>query len=174
MFTKLFLFIKQFPSWFKTLKTENRYLYFGIWTHFILFFALIFNFLTFREFTVYSIIMALIPSVWTLGHILYLGVVARKQKLNSINHLKETILLPHSSSFITDTMTSFFILFIASGFDGSQNDFIYLLILVFFIKLGLSLLIRKFKFRGFVYLDMILLILSLLLTLTLYSLAVTV
>lgn len=174
MFTKLFLFIKQFPSWFKTLKTENKYLYFGIWAHLILFFALIFNFFTFRDFLVYSIIMALIPSVWTLGHIIYLGLQERKHKLLTLNHLKETIALPHRNSFITDNITSLFILIMAFGFDGSQNDFIYVLILLFFLKIGISILIKKMKFKGFVYLDMILLIISLLLTLTLYSLAVTV
>ncbi len=174
MFTKLFLFLKQFPSWFQQLKMNNRYLYYGIWAYFVGLIALLFNFFTLRSSVIYGIIMALIPFLWTVGHLLYLGVKARKQMLDSIDNLKQTILLPHRYSLISDNVTSLFILLMASGFDGSQNDFIYVLILVFFIKIGLSIVIKKLQLRGYIYLDMILLIISLLLTFVLYSLAVTV
>lgn len=174
MFTKLFLFFKNFPRWYKSLKTNNSYLYYGIGLIFLAFLLTVVNFFTFQSKAFYATVMMIIPVVWTLGHILWLGVKMRKDTFEKLSDVDATVLLPHTYGMIIETISSLMIIYQVSRFDGTENDYLYTLIFVFIIKILISILTPKIQFRKSVYLKMVFLIISLLLTLTIFSLAVTV
>ena len=174
MFTKFFLSLKNFPEWFKALKTRNLYLYYGLWFIAFVCLVLIVNFFTFRSMLVYSLAMMAIPAGWTLAQVIWLGFSHRKGRLGEIEELVPTILLPHRLGILTDILASLMIIYTATRFNGSENDYLYTLILVFILKIGLGILIKKSRFKFAVYFQMFLLIISVLLSFIIYSLAVTV
>lgn len=174
MITKLFLGLYAFPSWLKSMKRKNPYLYYSVWGILGLAAITTVNFLTFRNAAVYFIVMALIPALWTVGHIIYLTVLNRRKGLEGLPEFKNMLAIPHTSSFLTDNLPSLMIIFMAGGFDGSENDYLYVLFIVFVIKIGFSLLIRKTPFKGSLSGFMAVLVLSNLLSLVIYALAATV
>jgi hypothetical protein len=174
MITKLFLRLYGFPSWLKSMKRKNPYLYYSVWGILSLAAITTVNFLTFRNAAVYFIVMALIPALWTVAHIICLAVLNRRQGLEGLPELNKMIAVPHTSSFLTDNLPSLMIIFVAGGFDGSENDYLYVLFIVFVIKIGISLFIRKTPFKGSLSGFMAVLVLSNLLSLVIYALAATV
>ncbi len=174
MFTKLFLFFKNFPGWYKSLKTNNPYLYYGIGFICFAFLLTVVNFFTFQSKAFYTAVMMIVPIIWTLGHIIWLGIKSRNSLLQKLSDGDAMVLLPHTYSMIIETVSSLMIIYQVSRFNGTENDYLYTLIFVVIVKIVISILTRKIHFKNAVYLKMVFLIISLLLTLTIFSLAVTV
>jgi hypothetical protein len=84
------------------------------------------------------------------------------------------IAMPLYSTLWSDTLGSMMILYMVHGFDGSQNDYLYVLWLTFFIKIGLYLAITKRHKRGYLWMDVLFLMVGFFLTFIIYSLAATV
>lgn len=174
MITKFFLSLKNFPAWFKLLKTKNRYLYYGLWFIVFVTLMLIFNFFTFRLMLVYSLAMIVIPVCWMIGHVIWLLIQKKKARLDNIVDFIPTFLMPHRLSILTDNLASIMIIYTATRFNGTENDYLYTLLLVLVLKIGLGLLIKKSRFKSALYFQILLLIISTLLSFIIYSLAVTV
>jgi len=174
MITKLILGIIQFPKWLQSMKTKNLYLYLGTWTIILEIIAIIFNFFTFRNEGLYFVLMLVIPLIWTFGQIVYLAIMQRKQLLTPLIEPIKTLSLPMDASIWTDVLGSMAILFIANGFDGSENDYLFVLVMALLVKGLMRFVLTKLPKKGVIYAALLFLMISLLLTLALYSFATTV
>lgn len=63
MFTKLFLAIKHFPQWMRDVLIEDKILYYGVWSLIGTVVLSIMHFFSFRNDTIYLILMFAIPFV---------------------------------------------------------------------------------------------------------------
>jgi hypothetical protein len=174
MITKLILGIIHFPEWLKTMKTKNKYLFYGTWVMMMEILALVFNFFTFRNDGVYFVLMLLIPICWTLSHIVYLAFIQRNQSFTSIVDAAKTFALPMTSSVWTDLLGSMAILFMVRGFSGSENDYLFVLVLALLVKGMMRFGITKLPKKVVIYVTMFFLMVSLLLSIAIYSFAATV
>jgi len=174
MITKLILGIIHFPEWLKTMNSKNRYLFYGTWVIILEIIALVFNFFTFRNDVVYFVFMLMIPIVWTLGHIVYLALIQRKKSYSSIVEAPKTLALPMTSSVWTDVLGTVAILFMVGGFNGSENDYLFVLIMALLIKGMMRFGITKLSNKVVIYVTMFFLMVSLLLSIAIYSFAATV
>jgi hypothetical protein len=118
--------------------------------------------------------MVVFPTLWLIGHLILLHYWQRKNVLSSLFAPRRMIAMPLYSTLWSDTLGSMMILYMVHGFDGSQNDYLYVLWLTFFIKIGLYLAITKRHKRGYLWMDILFLMVGFFLTFIIYSLAATV